>query len=362
MSSSKLESADLPARAPMLAGALERMPKWAICIPLVLQWLWLSLRFGGASVPCAANPGITTGGMVGEGKLEYFKAMGPVARAATAPWAGVRNSAALDAAALLTAMDGAGLSFPLIAKPDLGLCGHGVRRIDSMDALLDYTRVYPRDETIVLQRYLPQPNEAGIFYARDPRTGAGRLIGLALRFYPQVEGDGVRSVAQLMAAEPRLRRLAASGARALVDLAMVPAAGQRVRLATIGSTRVGGLYLDGAELITPALTAAVDAIARDMGDFHFGRFDVRFDSAEALRRGSGFTIMEVNGAGSEAIEAWDPATGLFEGLRRVFAKQRLLFEIGAANRRHGAAIPGVLTLMRLNWRQNRLLDAYPPSN
>jgi hypothetical protein len=146
------------------------------------------------------------------------------------------------------------------------------------------------------------------------------------------------------------------------DGARIPAAGEMVRLATIGSTRVGGLYLDGAHLITPALTAAVDAVARDMGAFHFGRFDVRFTSEEALRRGEGWCIMEVNGAGSEAIEAWDPATGLATGLRRIFAKQRLLFEIGAANRRHGAAVPSLLALMRLNWRQNRLLDAYPPSN
>ena len=26
-------------------GALERMPKWLICVPLVLQWLWLGLRY-----------------------------------------------------------------------------------------------------------------------------------------------------------------------------------------------------------------------------------------------------------------------------------------------------------------------------
>ena len=25
------------------------MPKWLICVPLVLQWIWLSLRFGGAT-------------------------------------------------------------------------------------------------------------------------------------------------------------------------------------------------------------------------------------------------------------------------------------------------------------------------
>ena len=75
---------------------------------------------------------------------------------------------------------------------------------------------------------------------------------------------------------------------------------------------------------------------------------MRFTSEAALREGRGFTIMEVNGAGSEAIQAWDPATGLIAGLRTIFAKQRLLFEIGAANRRRGARPIGLLALARLN--------------
>lgn len=368
MSSYPLPAAG-PARPALFAGLLERSPKWAICIPIVVQWLWLSLRFGGATVACAANPRITAGGMVGEGKLEYFDSMGPLARAATAPWAALHNGPGLDDAALHAAMHAAmaaaQLSFPLIAKPDLGLCGHGVRKLDSLAELRDYARAYPVAETIVLQRYLREEQEAGIFYSRDPHTGAGRIIGLALRSFPQVTGDGKASIGQLVRRDARLGRLCTSRRHQCgVDLARVPAQGETVRLATIGSTRVGGLYRDGAALITPALCAAIDAIARDMcgGQFHFGRFDVRFASDDALRLGRGFYIMEVNGAGSEAIEAWDPATGLLAGLAKVFAKQRLLFEIGAANLRQGAPRTGLLALMRLNWRQNRLLDAYPPSN
>ena len=260
-------------------------------------------------------------------------------------------------------MDSAALHFPVIAKPDLGLCGYGVRRIDDLAALRAYAAAFPDGETIVLQRYLTEEGEAGIFYARDPRSGRGAVIGLALRHFPQVVGDGRRTVAALMRANPRAMRLAGGAAHQCdTDPALVPAAGQRVRLSTIGSTRVGGLYLDGGHLVTPALTAAVDAIARDMGDFHFGRFDVRFTTQAALARGTGFTIMEVNGAGSEAIQAWDPGVGLVAGLRTIFAKQRLLFEIGAANRRRGARPIGLLALARLNAAQNRLLGAYPPSN
>lgn len=344
-------------------GALERLPKWAIIVPLVVQWLVLSARYKGLTVPSAANPALTAGGLVGEGKREYFDGMGPLARSMTAPYAAVRKHRGLDASALEAAMRGAGLDFPVVVKPDLGMCGYGVRKVDTLRELACYAFHFPDAETMILQQYLPQENEAGIFYVRDPATGQGRIIGLALRFFPRVTGDGRSTIAQLIKASCRAgRSLGKCTHRGPADLQHVPAAGEPVRLSTIGSTRVGGLYRDGRDCITPALTAAIDAIARDMQDFHFGRFDVRFTTIDALRAGTGMTIMEVNGAGSEAIEAWDPGTGLVAGLRTIFAKQRWLFAIGAANRRKGAGTIGLFQLARLNAAQQRLLDAYPPSN
>lgn len=344
-------------------SALERLPKWLICVPLVLQWIWLGLRHGSLTLPSAANPAITSGGLVGEGKLEYFAHMGPRARAATAKHCGLRNEPGLDAGLLRERLAQAGLDFPLVVKPNLGLCGHGVRRVDDDRALLDYLAKFPRGETVVVQEYLSQPGEAGIFYARDPVTGRGAVIGLALRTFPFVVGDGARTIAQLVAADARARRAVGSPRHeAAYDPSAVPAAGVVVRLATIGSTRVGGLYRNGEDCITPALVAAIDAIADDMPQFHFGRFDVRFDTIAALRAGTGLRIMEVNGAGSEAIEAWDPAIGLLAGFSRIFRKQALLFAIGAARRREGVRPIPLLELARLNRRQSRLIALYPPSN
>jgi hypothetical protein len=344
-------------------SALERMPKWLICIPIVVQWLWLAMRYRSLTLPTIANPRITSGGLVGEGKLEYFEQMGAIARAATARYVGIQNPRHLSDLELKAAMQGAGLSFPIVAKPDLGLCGYGVCRLDSMSALRAYADGYPDGEVAVLQQYLSDENEAGVFYARDPDTRQGRVTGLALRYYPRVTGDGSSTLETLIRNDGRAARVLASPAHACAhDLARVPAAGETVRLATIGSTRVGGLYRDGSCLISDELTRAIDAIASDMPDFHFGRFDIRFRSPQALCAGTQFTIMEINGAGSEAIQAWDPGTGLIKGFRMIFAKQRLLFAIGAANRSRGARPIGPLALMRLNWRQNRLIDQYPASN
>ena len=343
-------------------GTLERLPKWLICIPLACQWLGLALRYRSATLPSSANPFITSGGLVGEGKLEYFRGMGPVAKAATAPFVAITSDGKVSAIQLGKRLLAAGIPFPVVAKPDLGLCGYGVRKLANMAALLEYAAAFPLGETVVVQPYLEQEGEAGIFYARDPITGAGRIIGLALRYFPRVTGDGRHSISELMAADPRAQRMESVKHECCIDTATIPQAGQVIRLATIGSTRVGGIYRDGSRHITPALTAAIDAIARDMPSFHCGRFDVRFDSLRELGAGHRFVIMEINGAGSEAIQAWDPDIGLLHAFRIIFAKQRLLFAIGHAQRRKGAVPIGLLLLARLYRRQQRLIALYPPSN
>ncbi|MEO6364986.1 MAG: hypothetical protein ABIO38_02920, partial [Luteimonas sp.] len=209
---------------------------------------------------------------------------------------------------------------------------------------------------------LAEEGEAGLFYMRHRDEPAGRLIGVLLRHYPHVIGNGRDTVATLIAADHRLKR--ATGSRlheCMYDPTCVPGKGEKVRLSTIASTRVGGMYEDATAVATPALTARIDAIARDMPDFHVGRFDVRYSTLESLRAGA-LTIMEVNGAGSEAVHAWDPKYSIADVYRIVFAKQRALFRIADANRRAGHRPIGMRALARLHLAQQELMGRYPPSN
>lgn len=345
-----------------IVGRFEQLPKWLNLIPMVVQWLWLGLRYRSVTLPSAANPRITAGGLVGEGKLEYFRIMGPLARAATAEHVGVRVEASTTSSEVITALHDAGLQFPVVAKPDLGWCGYGVRKLVDQRALQAYLQHYPYGQVLVLQRYLPEEGEAGLFYVRHRDAEVGTLIGMLLRHYPRVVGNGRDTVANLLASDPRLKR-ATSGAlhQGDYDPLHVPHAGEKIRLSTIASTRVGGLYEDATAAVTSALSARVDAIAKNMQDFHVGRFDVRYTTLHALLQGQ-FTIMEVNGAGSEAVHAWDPKYTIAQVYGIVFAKQRLLFDIAAANRRAGHRPIGLRALIRLHLEQQRLMGLYPPSN
>jgi hypothetical protein len=354
--------APVPRAGTERVGAFERLPKWLNLVPMVTQWLWLGLRYGSVTLPSSANPRITAGGLVGDTKSEYFNGMGPLARSRVADFVMIQTLGPASLPAALVAMREANLDFPVVAKPDLGWCGFGVRRIDDAPALHDYLTRYPRDAALMLQRYLAEPGEAGLFYMRHPDQSEGRLLGILLRHYPQVTGDGTSTISQLVERDVRLQRTTRSVEhQCSYGPDDVPTTGEIVRLSLIASTRVGGRYEDGSDFVTAELTAAVDAIARDMPQFHVGRFDVRYLTLDHLRRGQ-FTIMEVNGAGSEAVHAWDPKYSISDVYRIVFAKQRLLFALAAANRARGHQPVGVVALARHYLHQQRLIRQYPPSN
>jgi hypothetical protein len=90
-----------------------------------------------------------------------------------------------------------------------------------------------------------------------------------------------------------------------------------------------------------------------MTEFHYGRFDLRFDTIEAL--------MKINGIGGEAIDCWDPHLGVRECYRRLAEQQRLLFQIGKRNRARGFRPTRVGEFLSSLFEQNRLIKRYPAS-
>lgn len=349
--------------SPAVVGQMEQLPKWLNLIPMVAQWVWLACRYGAVALPASANPAITAGGLVGEGKSEYFGIMGQLARSFTADFAVFENGGEESLGAAEAAMGEAGIAYPVIAKPDIGWCGYGVRLVRNPEELKAYLHRYPREEKIILQRFIAYEGEAGLYYVRHPGAPRGQVVGILLRAFPRVVGDGQRTVGELIAAHPRAKRLGSDRlSEPCCDPSYVPAPEEIVRVSITGSTRVGGCYSDATSLITPELEEAIDRIARDMTELHVARFDVRYESLGKLSLGQDFKIIEVNGAGSEAVHAWDPRYSLAECYRIVFQKQRLIFSIGAAMRRRGHKPPSLYALAKLHFRQAQLIACYPPSN
>jgi membrane protein DedA with SNARE-associated domain len=352
----------VPAGAPTIGWA-ERIPPLLFYIPLVAQWFALGVRHRSLTLPTAANPSIEAGGLLGESKIACMDLIGPEARKWAAKSVALVNRPSLTPALLESLASGAGLSFPLVAKPDIGWRGIGVRLVRDAADLHAYLRGFPADARLILQEHVPYAGEAGIFYVRKPGERHGRIFSMTFRYYPHVVGDGRSTLRQLIAADPRASWKADLHHEALADrLDEVPEAGRTVRLSLVGSSRVGGLYKDACGHVTATLTARFDEIADEMPGFHFGRFDVRFASVERLAVGEDFRIIEVNGAGAEAIHMWDPEFKLGDAYATLFHQQALMFEVAAACRARGARPLSALELVRYQRRQQNLLPLYPASN
>jgi hypothetical protein len=133
-------------------------------------------------------------------------------------------------------------------------------------------------------------------------------------------------------------------------------------LALIGSRRAAAIYRDASACITPALEARLAAVFASMPEFHYGQLDLRFQSIEKLRCGEGFAIVGIKGVGSELIDVWDPSLSVAQAYRRMFARQRLLFAIGAANRARGFEPAELGELFGRLAQQTDLIHRYPASS
>ena len=108
------------------------------------------------------------------------------------------------------------------------------------------------------------------------------------------------------------------------------------------------------------MQAAFEGIARALPEFHFGRFDIRFERFADLQAGHGFTIVEVNGAGAESTHIWDRRTTLVQAWRDLMRQYRWLFSIGAANRARGFK-PMALAQFISDYKREKLLTPLYPA-
>lgn len=311
----------------------EFWPAWLFYLPIVVYIVAKSIRRGGlqgfANIT-AANPGIPHGGFVGESKRQILEAL---PAAAVIPFVVVpRSDRPVDVRLnnALERLSSAGIAFPVIAKPDVGQCGAGVAKCETTTDLASALAQTPGD--LILQEYHPGPYEVGIFYVRSPAEATGQIFSITEKVFPAVVGDGHSTIADLIWRHQRYRMQADVFLTRLgSDAELVLPAGQVRRLNVAGNHCQGTLFRDGRALLTPALAATVDQMARQFPGFHFGRFDIRYRDPDAFSRGEGLAIVELNGVTSESTNAYDPARSLI-GAWLIFVRQwRLLFAIADQN-------------------------------
>lgn len=313
----------------------EFWPAWLFYSPVAAICFWLGLRYRGFSLPTIANLNQKNGGIVGESKIGILQTLMETSPKFTSdgylvPEGSVENRIESIRKICLRHR----IRFPFVLKPDTAQRGAGFRKVSSFDEAEKYLDQV--SASLLLQRYVEGPEEAGIFYYRFPAEQKGHIFGITRKQFPVLVGDGVHSIRELIEADPRARLIAQTYLERF-ELASdrILRHGECLRLVEAGNHCQGCIFKDGADLNSEKLRAAFDEISQKLPGFYIGRYDIRYFSDDELRAGKGFQIIELNGAASEATNIYDERNSLWSAYATLYRQWSLVYQLGAANRDRG---------------------------
>ena len=303
----------------------EYWPFPIVYAPIFFYWAWLSLKARSLFFFSTANPTITHSGFLLESKQQIYDLLPEGVYPKTLY---IRKGERIEE--IRRRMAERGFRFPLIGKPDVGQRGMGVELLKDECSLLFYALRSKVD--FLLQEYIDYPLEIGVFYYRMPGERKGTITGVVGKEFLTITGDGHSTVEALLRQDdryvlqlPALRRTA--GRR----LQTIPAKGEVLELAPYGNHSRGAKFLDHSHRVTPRIEAVIDEVCRRIPGFHFGRLDIRCRSWALLEAGEAFSIIELNGAGSEATHIYDPGHSLFFAWREIKRHLDILYKVSRAN-------------------------------
>jgi hypothetical protein len=312
----------------------------------VINYVLLSMRYRSFTVPTAANPGIFSGGIVGESKM------------ATLCDLQMTSPAFVAKARAVNCVEDLPSEYPFILKPDIGQRGVGVKLIRSQEQGARYLASV--SAPLIAQDYAAGPQEIGVFYYRFPSEPQGRIFAITEKIFPFITGNGERTVEELIWSEQRARCVATTYLKRLDERRHeIPNIGETVKLVEAGNHAQGCEFRNGMHFWSVELEKRIDEISQKLNGFFIGRYDVRFSSETDLRAARNFHIIELNGAASEATSIYDARNSLLSAYRTLFKQWGLVFAIGAANRGNGITPTKVNHLWR-SWRAtSALIATYP---
>ncbi len=312
----------------------EYWPWQIVYFPIMLYWLWLSVKARSFFFFFNTNPGIESGGMLVESKNDILKLIPGELKPRT-----LFYSYPASFEEVSEGMKEKGIRFPVIGKPDHGERGWMVEKIAGAAELNKYIDRIRTD--FLIQEYIDLPHEAGIFYCKIPGQDKGFVSSMVVKDLLKITGNGTETVREIIKQYPRASlQLEALENRIPDQMNLVPLKGEVIELVPIGNHSRGTTFLNGNHMINDQLNRVFDKISSGIPGFFYGRFDIRYSSPECLYRGENIKILELNGAKSEPAHIYDPGYPIFRAYRDLFHHWNLLYRIAALNRKSGIKYPG----------------------
>lgn len=307
----------------------EYWPFQLVYIPIYFQWVFYAIKAKSFFFFNASNPTIKNGGFIMESKKAIYDLIPQQFYPITSL---IKEGTSVEE--IENTIKEVGMKFPLIAKPDIGLRGSGVKKIETLTDLEQYASKANFD--YVIQDLIPFPNEVGIFYVRYPHQKTGKITGIVSKEFLIITGNGIATIEELILENPRFELQLKVLKREYGDrLSTVLKAGEKMNLVPYGNHARGAKFIDGSHWITPKLETVIDEMCVQIPGFYFGRLDVMYNTIAELEGGKNFLIVELNGAASEPTHIYDPKHSLFFAWKELSRHIKYMYEISAANNKNG---------------------------
>lgn len=310
--------------------AWEYWPSFMFYVPNLPYALYLVTKARNFTVYSAVNPAIKSSGNGTESKFETLKLIPDEYKPSS-----IFVSSKRSFETVVQELHKQGIDYPIIAKPDIGFRGMLVEKIHSDHELKVYLEAYPLN--IILQEFIDLPNECGIFYHCMPNAEKGTISSLTLKSFLSVQGNGISTLAELVAFDKRAQHYTKMLEVKHKDRwYSIPEKGRIVLLSDIGNHIKGTQFINGNHLITPRMEEMMDAVNEKIEGWYYGRLDVKYTSMEALEKGEGFIILEINGIISEPTHMYDSYnTTYFQALKSIRDHWNYVYNIGLINIKNG---------------------------
>ncbi|WP_438967087.1 D-alanine--D-alanine ligase [Flavobacterium sp.] len=308
----------------------EYWPYQVLYTPVYFQYLYYAFRTRSFFFFNASNPTIKNGGFFMESKKEIYDLIPQEYYPKT-----LLFNAREDINKISESIRNIGIKFPLIAKPDIGLRGTAVKKINNFQELKKY--VEHADFDFLIQDLIPFENEIGLFYVKLPKSDKGTLTGIVSKEFLILKGNGSNTIRELLKKDPRFELQIPAIQKEFPDIIdSILEENKILNLVPYGNHCRGTKFVDASHEITPKMIESFNKICSKINGFHFGRMDIMYNNYKDLEEGKNFQIVEINGAISEPTHMYDPKHSLFYGWKELTRHFHYMYLISKENHKNGA--------------------------
>lgn len=307
----------------------EYWPYQVLYFPVYFQYIYYVVRTKSFFFFNASNPTIKNGGFFMESKKEIYDLIPQEYYPKT-----LLFQAKEDIKTVIDKIKEAAIVFPLIAKPDIGLRGTAVKKIDDINELHKY--INQANFNFLIQDLIPYKNEIGLFFVKLPNSEKGIITGIVLKEFLILKGNGKETIRQLLNKDPRYELQIAVLEKEFTEIIdTILEKNKTINLVPYGNHCRGTKFIDASYEITPKMTETFNAICSRIDGFNFGRMDIMFNNFLDLEQGKNFQIVEINGAISEPTHMYDPKHSLLFGWKELIRHFHYMYLISKQNNKNG---------------------------